>query len=198
MESHYLPVAMESPELLRLFPMPAAQRVAVGDNRRNRQRSQKRQLKPTAPSTPSLFAFEFHSAFSLPMSTAPTISLQEGLVDLRMALIEEEVEELREASRGRDLVAIADALGDCVYVLYGTALTYGIDLDAVLAEIHRSNMSKLGPEGKPLLRPDGKVIKGPFYTPPDLTNIVGHDHQRLDLSPSEVSSTGRNIHPLMF
>lgn len=89
-----------------------------------------------------------------------------------MALLEEEVKELSEASSSRDLVAIADALGDCVYVLYGTALTYGIDLDAVIAEIHRSNMSKLGPGRRPLLRFDGKVIKGPFYTPPDLAPIV--------------------------
>ena len=76
------------------------------------------------------------------------------------------------ASQKEDLVAIADALADIVYVIYGTALTYGIDLDSVLREVHRSNMSKLGGDGKPLLRGDGKVIKSERYFPPDISSVL--------------------------
>ena len=71
-----------------------------------------------------------------------------------------------------DLVGIADALADIVYVAYGTALTYGIDLDAVLHEVHRSNMSKLGSDGKPLIREDGKVLKSERYFPPDIESVL--------------------------
>lgn len=60
-----------------------------------------------------------------------------------------------------------------VYVAYGTALSYGIDLDAVLAEVHRSNMSKLGADGRPIHREDGKAMKGPGYTPPDIAAVLG-------------------------
>lgn len=71
-----------------------------------------------------------------------------------------------------DHVEVADALADIVYVAYGTALTYGIDLDAVLQEVHRSNMSKLGPDGRPILREDGKVLKGPGYFPPAIGEVL--------------------------
>lgn len=91
--------------------------------------------------------------------------LVDGLAGLRVALLEEEVGEFVAASQRSDLVGIADALADIVYVVYGTALTYGIDLNAVLREVHRSNMSKLGQDGKPMLRDDGKVIKSELYFP---------------------------------
>jgi len=84
----------------------------------------------------------------------------------------EEVGEFVAASEKGDLVGIADALADIVYVVYGTALTYGIDLDAVLREVHRSNMSKLGRDGKPLIREDGKVVKSENYFPPDIASIL--------------------------
>jgi predicted HAD superfamily Cof-like phosphohydrolase len=71
------------------------------------------------------------------------------------------------------LIGIADALADIVYVVYGTALTYGIDLDSAVREVHRSNMSKLGSDGKPLIRDDGKVLKSEQYFPPDLESVVG-------------------------
>jgi predicted HAD superfamily Cof-like phosphohydrolase len=87
-------------------------------------------------------------------------------------LLEEEVEEFAAASAARDLVEIADALGDLVYVAYGSAVTYGIDLDAVLAEVHRSNMSKLDADGHPVLRSDGKVMKSDRYTPPDVAGVL--------------------------
>ncbi len=89
-----------------------------------------------------------------------------------MALIEEEVDELRAGARDGDLVEVADALADIVYVAYGTAHVYGIDLDAVLDEVHASNMTKLGPGGRPVRRPDGKVLKGPDYRPPDVNGVL--------------------------
>ena len=80
---------------------------------------------------------------------------------LRQALIEEEVGELQAAAGAGDLVGVADALADIVYVAYGTAHVYGIDLDAVLDEVHASNMTKLGADGRPVRRADGKILKGP-------------------------------------
>ena len=91
---------------------------------------------------------------------------------LRQALIEEEVAELAAASRGGNLVGVADALADIVYVAYGTAHVYGIDLDAVLDEVHASNMTKLGADGRPVRRADGKVLKGPGYRSPDIAAIL--------------------------
>lgn len=115
---------------------------------------------------------EFHMAFSLPIRETPGIGIDEDLAKLRVALLEEEVTEFVTASADRDLIGIADALADIVYVAYGTALTYGIDLNQVLHEVHRSNMSKLGRDGKPILRSDGKVIKSEQYFRPDITSIL--------------------------
>jgi predicted HAD superfamily Cof-like phosphohydrolase len=112
---------------------------------------------------------EFHQAFRLPMRDAPTVDIDAYLAKLRVALLEEEVDEFVNASSSCDLTGIADALADIVYVVYGTALTYGIDLDAVLMEVHRSNMSKLDSDGTPLVREDGKVLKSERYFPPDIT-----------------------------
>jgi len=115
---------------------------------------------------------EFHTSFSLPLHVMPQDHVHPTLAALRIDLLEEEVAEFKQATRDGDVVAIADALGDIAYVLYGTALTYGINLDAVIAEIHRSNMSKLGADGKPILRGDGKVLKPPTYSPPDLRSVL--------------------------
>jgi predicted HAD superfamily Cof-like phosphohydrolase len=116
---------------------------------------------------------EFHNAFDLPMRQLPSASVGEALAALRVALLEEEVGEFVAASEKGDLVAIADALADITYVVYGTALTYGIDLDSVLSEVHRSNMSKLDSDGKPLIRADGKVLKSERYFPPDIASVLG-------------------------
>src|SRR5262245_52918208 len=86
---------------------------------------------------------QFHEAFGLPRRSMPGTDVDEDVKKLRFALLEEEVSEYFEAAEAGDVVKIADALADIVYVAYGTAVTYGIDLDAVLAEVHRSNMSKL-------------------------------------------------------
>jgi predicted HAD superfamily Cof-like phosphohydrolase len=115
---------------------------------------------------------EFHQAFNLPMRQPPSADVDPALARLRVALLEEEVGEFVTASERGDLIGIADALADIVYVAYGTALTYGIDLDAVLHEVHRSNMSKLGTDGKPLIRDDGKVLKSARYFPPDIESVV--------------------------
>jgi predicted HAD superfamily Cof-like phosphohydrolase len=116
---------------------------------------------------------EFHKSFNLPMRLFPTAEIGDDLAKLRIALLEEEVDEFVTAAEKGDLIGIADALADIAYVVYGTALTYGIDLDSVLQEVHRSNMSKLGADGKPLLRDDGKVIKSEQYFPPDIASSLG-------------------------
>ena len=92
---------------------------------------------------------------------------------LRVDLIDEELNELREATGKQDLVGIADALTDLLYVVYGAGHAYGINLDECFAEVHRSNMSKLDEESQPIYREDGKVLKGPNYIPPDLGQIIG-------------------------
>jgi predicted HAD superfamily Cof-like phosphohydrolase len=114
----------------------------------------------------------FHGAFGLPVNKSPGVEIDHDLATLRVDLLEEEVSEFVTASQKEDLIGIADALADIVYVVYGTALTYGIDLDSVLREVHRSNMSKLGGDGKPLLRGDGKVIKSERYFPPDISSVL--------------------------
>lgn len=116
---------------------------------------------------------DFHRAYGLPMRAEPTAGVGPEQAVLRQALIEEEVGELADAVRAGDLVGVADALADIVYVAYGTAHVYGIDLDAVLDEVHASNMTKLGADGRPVRRADGKVLKGPDYRPPDIAAVLG-------------------------
>lgn len=115
---------------------------------------------------------EFHRAYGLPVRTVPSAAVDLSEVTLRQALIEEEVAELAAAARAGDVVGVADALADIVYVAYGTAHVYGIDLDAVLDEVHASNMTKLGADGRPVRRADGKVLKGPDYRPPDIAAVL--------------------------
>jgi predicted HAD superfamily Cof-like phosphohydrolase len=114
----------------------------------------------------------FHATFGLPRSDAPTTDIPAELAALRVRLLAEEVDEFATATEQRDLIGIADALADIVYVAYGAAITYGIDLDAVLAEVHRSNMTKLDSDGRVLLREDGKVAKSENYTPPDIADVL--------------------------
>ena len=93
--------------------------------------------------------------------------------ELRLELIQEELDELSDAVADRDMVQIADALTDLLYVVYGAGHTFGLDLDECFHEVHASNMSKLGEDGRPLHREDGKVLKGPNYFKPDLEGILG-------------------------
>ena len=93
--------------------------------------------------------------------------------ELRLELIQEELDELSDAVADRDMIQIADALTDLLYVVYGAGHTFGLDLDECFHEVHASNMSKLGEDGRPLHREDGKVLKGPNYFEPDLEGILG-------------------------
>ena len=93
--------------------------------------------------------------------------------ELRLELIQEELEELSDAVADRDMIQIADALTDLLYVVYGAGHAFGLDLDECFEEVHRSNMSKLGENGRPIHREDGKVMKGPGYFEPDLEGILG-------------------------
>ena len=93
--------------------------------------------------------------------------------ELRLELIAEELDELSDAVADRDMIQIADALTDLLYVVYGAGHAFGIDLDECFQEVHSSNMSKLGENGRPIHREDGKVMKGPGYFEPDLEGILG-------------------------
>ena len=126
---------------------------------------------------------EFHAAFNLPSQTQPSINVERSLEELRVSLLEEEVSELVTATHAHDLVGIADALADITYVVYGTALTYGIDLDSVLSEVHRSNMSKLDCNGKPIVRSDGKVLKSERYSPPNVAAALQHQALSAETKP---------------
>lgn len=120
---------------------------------------------------PSDMVEEFHRAYGLPIRQEP--KLPETLErDLRNGLLAEEFLEYIEAEAKNDLVAIADALADMIYIIQGTALVYGLPLDEIFDEVHRSNMSKLDENGKPIYREDGKVLKGPNYEPPNIEEII--------------------------
>ena len=94
------------------------------------------------------------------------------IVQLRIDLIEEELNELKEAVKNNDIVEVADALTDILYVTYGAGHSFGVDLDKCFDEVQRSNMSKLGVDGKPISNESGKVMKGPDYFAPDLKKII--------------------------
>ena len=97
------------------------------------------------------------------------------IVQLRIDLIEEELNELKEAIKNNDLVEVADALTDILYVTYGAGHSFGVNLDKCFDEVQRSNMSKLGKDGKPIYNESGKVMKGPNYFAPDLKKIIKLD-----------------------
>ena len=94
------------------------------------------------------------------------------IVKLRLDLIKEELDELREAIRNNDIIEVADALTDILYVTYGAGHSFGLDLDKCFAEVQRSNMSKLNNEGKPIYNEKGKVMKGPNYFQPNLKKYL--------------------------
>ena len=96
----------------------------------------------------------------------------EKIVQLRYELIKEELEELRQAIKDKDIKEVADALTDILYVTYGAGHAFGIDLDKCFKEIQDSNMSKLGSDGKPIYNEYGKVMKGPNYFKPDLNKFL--------------------------
>ncbi len=117
---------------------------------------------------------KFHIAFNLPVSQEPCANLGSEVNTLRHALMQEENDEYLVAAQNGDIIEVADALGDMLYILCGTMLAHGMQfkIDAVFNEIQRSNMSKLGADGKPIYREDGKVLKGPKYSRPNLAKLL--------------------------
>lgn len=117
---------------------------------------------------------EFHNAFGLGIKEEPEADLGEAKNLLRYKLMKEENEEYLEAANSNDLPEVADALGDMLYILCGTILEHGLQykIEEVFEEIQSSNMSKLGHDGKPIYREDGKVLKGPDYFKPDIESIL--------------------------
>jgi predicted HAD superfamily Cof-like phosphohydrolase len=117
---------------------------------------------------------EFHTAFEIGYSESPISDLEESKKVLRYNLMKEENEEYLEAAQNNDLIEIADALGDMLYILCGTIIQHGLQhkIEAIFDEIQRSNMSKLDNYGKPIYREDGKVMKGPNYFKPDFSKII--------------------------
>ena len=113
----------------------------------------------------------FMETFSQEVKTKPSFSTDK-INNLRYDLIKEELEELKEAMENKDLLEVADALTDILYVAYGAGHAFGIDLDKCFEEVQNSNMSKLGEDNKPIYNESGKVMKGPKYFKPDLTKFV--------------------------
>lgn len=121
----------------------------------------------------------FHETYGLPVKDAPDIS-DERTNALRISLLAEELEELQEALAAGDMVEVLDALTDLQYVLDGAYLSFGLHSlkEAAFNEVQRSNMSKLGEDGKPVVREsDGKILKGPNYTPPDIAQFLKNKAQ---------------------
>lgn len=116
----------------------------------------------------------FHETFGVPHRTNPTASLTSETVALRHRLMAEENDEYAQAASDGDLVEVADALGDMLYILCGTIISHGMQdvIERVFLEIQASNMSKLGSDGKPIYREDGKVMKGPKYFKPNIEAIL--------------------------
>jgi predicted HAD superfamily Cof-like phosphohydrolase len=113
----------------------------------------------------------FMKTFGQEVKTKPSFS-SDKINKLRIDLIKEELEELQEAMKNNDLLEVADALTDILYVTYGAGHAFGIDLDKCFDEVQNSNMSKLGENGEPIYNESGKVMKGPNYFKPDLTKFV--------------------------
>ncbi|HEY6162424.1 MAG TPA: nucleoside triphosphate pyrophosphohydrolase family protein [Bacteroidia bacterium] len=117
---------------------------------------------------------EFHEVFLIGNREVPTGTVSENEYMLRYNLIKEENDEYLEAAKRGDLVEIADALGDQLYILFGTILRHGLQhkIEEVYDEIHRSNMSKLDHNGQPIFREDGKILKSERYFKPDIRSIL--------------------------
>jgi predicted HAD superfamily Cof-like phosphohydrolase len=146
-------------------------------------------------SSPVQMVAEFHRAFGLPVRDEPDIDIPTAEAELRIRLIHEEVVEVETAIANRDIANLAGELADLVYVVIGTALQYGIPFDQVFAEVHRANMSKLGPDGTPLLREDGKIIKPFGFKPADLSAVLDGsqlNHRRMVNSNNSPSPAHRD------
>jgi len=117
---------------------------------------------------------EFHRTFDAHIETAPMADLPEEVIAMRVRLLQEELDEYKWATRHHDLVEIADALTDLLYVLLGTVVSHGLQdyAEPLFDEVHRSNMSKLDANGKPIHRDDGKVLKSQQFRAPDIQGVL--------------------------
>ena len=117
---------------------------------------------------------EFHEVFGLDYEESPRADIDMRMIELRLRLMAEENDEYLEAAKNNDLVQIADALGDKLYILCGTIIAHGLQhkIVEVFEEIHRSNMSKLDEKGEPIFREDGKILKSSLYFKPDIKKIL--------------------------
>tara|TARA_B100001939_G_scaffold302834_1_gene280199 strand:- start:266 stop:655 length:390 start_codon:yes stop_codon:yes gene_type:complete len=116
----------------------------------------------------------FHKKFNIDYLDKPTAKISDEIKELRFKLMEEENLEYLKAAKDNDIVEIADALGDMLYILCGTIISHGLQekIEEIFQEIQNSNMSKLGENGKPIYREDGKVLKGPKYFKPNINKIL--------------------------
>ena len=114
----------------------------------------------------------FMKTFGQDVKTSASFSSKK-ITDLRLSLIEEELDELKEAIENKNLTEVADALTDILYVTYGAGHAFGINLDECFDEVQKSNMSKLGVDGKPIFNDKGKVMKGPNYFKPNFSKLIG-------------------------
>ena len=117
---------------------------------------------------------EFHQTFGLDYNETPTANVKEEIIELRHRLMQEENDEYLEACKNNDLTLIADALGDKMYILFGSIIAHGLQykIEEIFDEIHRSNMSKLDENGKPIYRDDGKIMKSKNYFLPEINEIL--------------------------
>jgi predicted HAD superfamily Cof-like phosphohydrolase len=120
---------------------------------------------------------KFHDSFGIENNYSPTTELSVKEIELRHRLMQEENDEYLEAAKNGDLVEVADALGDQLYILCGTILKHGLQnkIEEVFSEIQRSNMSKLDENGKPIYREDGKIMKSSNYFKPNIERVLAND-----------------------
>jgi len=128
---------------------------------------------------------DFHQAFGQRIGEKPEFPDREERI-LRRKLITEEFDELTDAEFANDLVEVADALADIIYIACGTAVSYGIPLDNVFAEVHRSNMAKLV-DGKVIRREDGKIQKPGGWTPPDIKSVLEKSHEEYNCKLASIT-----------
>lgn len=161
---------MSKKDKIKKLKLQLSEKEATLDGYRKLNEALKLQLEGKKVS-PHVLVTEFHATYKMPIRETPTMDIPAR--KMRLELIMEEAEEYREAEANDDFIEMADALADLVYVAYGAALEHGIDLDEVLQEVQRSNLSKLHHEtGLPIYREDGKVLKGENFTPPDIETVL--------------------------
>lgn len=115
---------------------------------------------------------EFSKTFLCAIGTKPELPVDEQLREVRIKLLKEEFEEYLDGENLDDIVQIADALSDMLYIIFGTAIAYGLNLKELFDEVHRSNMTKLDDDGKPIFREDGKVLKSKNYESPKIREMI--------------------------